>query len=44
MEVGDTLDEISARAGASVDDLVRLNDIADPDLIFPGQVFRLPAA
>ena len=42
VEVGDTLQEISARAGTSVDEMVRINDIEDPDLIFPGQVFRIP--
>ncbi|MCW2833370.1 MAG: carbohydrate-binding module family 50 protein [Nocardioides sp.] len=42
VEVGDTLQEISARAGTSVEEVVRINDIEDPDLIFPGQVFRIP--
>jgi LysM repeat protein len=42
VEVGDTLHEISARAGTSVEEMVRINDIEDPDLIFPGQVFRIP--
>lgn len=42
VEVGDTLQEISARVGTSVEEMVRLNDIDDPDLIFPGQVFRIP--
>jgi len=44
VKVGDTLHEISARAGASVEDIARINDIEDPDLIFPGQVFRIPVA
>jgi LysM repeat protein len=42
VEVGDTLQEISARAGTSVEEMVRINEIEDPDLIFPGQVFRIP--
>lgn len=42
IEVGDTLDEISARSGTPVEDVVRMNDITDRDLIFPGQVIRVP--
>ena len=35
---GDTLSEIAARFGTTVNELVRLNNIADRDLIYPGQV------
>ena len=35
---GDTLSEIAARFGTTVNALVRLNNIADRDLIYPGQV------
>ena len=35
---GDTLSEIAERFGTTVNELVRLNNIADRDLIYPGQV------
>ena len=35
---GDNLTEIAARFGTTVAELVRLNNIADPNLIYPGQV------
>ena len=35
---GDTLSEIAARFGTTVNELVRLNNIADRDRIYPGQV------
>ena len=35
---GDTLSEIAGRFGTTVSELVRLNNIADRDLIYPGQV------
>ena len=38
MQRGDTLSEIAARFGTTVNELVRLNNIADRDLIYPGQV------
>ena len=38
---GDTLSEIAARFGTTVSELVRLNNIADRDLIYPGQVLIL---
>ncbi len=38
---GDTLWAIAARYGTTVTELVRLNSIQNPDLIFPGQVFRV---
>jgi LysM repeat protein len=39
---GDTLSVIAANNDTSVDTLVALNGIADPDLIFPGDVLILP--
>lgn len=39
---GDTLWGIGQRYGVSVSDLVNANDIADPDLIHPGEVLRIP--
>ena len=38
---GDTLSEIAARFGTTVSELVRLNNIADRDRIYPGQVLIL---
>ena len=42
IRTGDTLRDIGARHGVARDDLARLNDIAEPDLIFPGQQLRIP--
>lgn len=39
---GDTLWAIARRFGTTVQELAALNGIADPDLIYPGQVLRLP--
>ena len=39
---GDTLSEIGARFGVSYLEIAKLNNIENPDLIFPGQVFRIP--
>jgi LysM repeat protein len=38
---GQTLSQIAAEHGISVDRLVALNDLVDPDLIYPGQQLRL---
>ncbi len=38
---GDTLSEIAARFGTTVNELVRLNNISNPNLIYPGQVLIL---
>lgn len=38
---GDTLIEISAATGVSVDDLVKWNNLANPDQITEGQVLKL---
>lgn len=41
VQYGDTLTEIAQKFGCSVDDLVRWNDIPNPDLIYVGQVLRV---
>lgn len=38
---GDTLSKIAARAGVTVDDLCKLNHLADPDMIRIGQVLKI---
>ncbi|MGQ9572803.1 MAG: LysM peptidoglycan-binding domain-containing protein [Dehalococcoidia bacterium] len=40
---GDTLSEIADRFGVDMETLAEANDIADPDLIHPGQVLIIPA-
>ena len=40
---GDTLYRIAARQGITVNELVRVNGLDDPDLIMVGQKLRLPA-
>jgi LysM repeat protein len=42
VRTGDSLREIGARFGVTPEEIARLNDIENPDLIFPGQVFRIP--
>ncbi len=42
VQPGDTLNSIARRAGVGVDELARLNGLADPDTIFVGMVLRLP--
>jgi len=42
VKTGDTLPEIGARFGVSHLEIAQLNGIENPDLIFPGQVFRIP--
>ena len=39
---GDTLGTIARRFGVSADELQALNEIANPNQIFPGQVLRIP--
>ncbi|MGH9381451.1 MAG: phage tail tip lysozyme [Thermoanaerobaculia bacterium] len=39
---GDTLSGIAARHGTTWQELQRLNNISNPNLIYPGQVLRLP--
>jgi LysM repeat protein len=41
---GDTLGQIARRFGLSLADLARLNGIANPALIYPGQTLRLSGA
>lgn len=41
---GDTLSEIAVRYKTTVAELVRLNNIKNPNLIYPGQVLKLPGA
>jgi N-acetylmuramoyl-L-alanine amidase len=42
VEKGDTLSGIAKKYGATVTQLVRLNDIKNPNLIYPGQKIKLP--
>ncbi|GAA4882750.1 LysM peptidoglycan-binding domain-containing protein [Serinicoccus chungangensis] len=42
VQPGDTLADLAARHGVDEEGIVRLNGIPDPELIFAGQVFRLP--
>ena len=39
---GDTLGEIAFRFGTTVPVLLRLNELADSELIYPGQELRIP--
>jgi len=39
---GDTLSEIAAGYGVDWHEMARLNNLDNPDLIFPGQVFKVP--
>ena len=39
---GDTLSAIGKRFGVKWRDIAALNSIKNPDLIFPGQVFKIP--
>ncbi len=41
VQSGDTLSAIAATCGVSVDSLVSINNIGNPDLIYAGQVLRL---
>ncbi|MBQ4568523.1 MAG: LysM peptidoglycan-binding domain-containing protein [Ruminococcus sp.] len=40
---GDTLYGIASRYSLAVDDIVKLNGFANPNLIFPGQIISLRA-
>ena len=44
VQSGDTLSAISWRVGVSVVDLAKANGISNVNLIFPGQVLRIPGA
>ncbi len=41
VQSGDTLSEIAARYGTTVNELVNLNEISNPNLIYPGEVLVL---
>ena len=41
VQSGDTLSEIAARYGTTVNELVNLNEISNPNLIYPGEVLRI---
>ena len=38
---GDTLSEIAQMFGTTVQEIVQINNIANPNLIFPGQVLKI---
>ncbi len=44
VQSGDTLSEIAARYGTTVNELVRLNGIQNPNLIYPGEVLKIRGA
>lgn len=44
VQKGDTLSEIAAKYKTTVDTLVKLNGIKDPNLIITGQVLKLPGS
>ncbi|AGB41627.1 putative glycosyl hydrolase [Halobacteroides halobius DSM 5150] len=44
VQPGDTLYEIAQEYDTTVDALVRINNIADPDIIFPGRILIIPCA
>ncbi|WP_317368475.1 LysM domain-containing protein, partial [uncultured Tyzzerella sp.] len=37
VQSGDTLWDLAKKFNTTVDDIVKLNDIENPDLIYPGQ-------
>lgn len=39
---GDTLSSIAQRFDTTVNELVRLNDISNPNLIYPGEILKVP--
>lgn len=41
VQPGDTLSEIAQRYGTTVQEIASINNIANPNLIFPGQVLRI---
>lgn len=42
VQSGDTLSGIAAKYGVSWQEMARLNNLDNPDLIYPGQVFKVP--
>lgn len=43
IQPGDSLGYISSLFGTSVEEIVQLNNLADPDLVSPGQVVKIPS-
>lgn len=41
VQPGDTLSSIASRYGTTVQEIAQINNIANPNLIFPGQVLRI---
>lgn len=44
VQAGDTLGAIAAQFGVTVDAIVQANEIADPNLIVPGETLIIPPA
>lgn len=44
VRVGDTLNSIAARFGVSVAELIRVNRLAPPYIIYPGQTLYIPVS
>jgi LysM repeat protein len=42
VQPGDTLSEIAQRFDTTVEALAEANDIEDPDVIFPGDILKIP--
>jgi LysM repeat protein len=42
VQPGDTLSEIAQRFDTTAEAMAEANDIEDPDLIFPGDILRIP--
>ena len=42
VQAGDTLSEIAEQYGISYQALAQMNQISDPNLIYPGQTLRVP--
>lgn len=40
---GDTLSSIASKFHTTVDELVQLNDISNPNLIYPGEILKIPS-
>lgn len=41
---GDTLSEIAVKFGVTTESLARLNNISNPNLIYPGQILKIPTS
>ena len=44
VQAGDSLSAIASRFGTTVAELVSLNNISDPNLIYVGQVLKIPSS